>query len=203
MKIFIDLDDVLCDFSMHALRYATGHNRLTEADYKPEWGFDLVYAFNEIMNCDDDSCTREDFWGNLLLGEEIWLTAPPTRMAGWLPDYAGKLFGYENACILTAPTEDPACASAKMKWIRKNMPTWLHRQFSICPCKHLLASADAILIDDSDKNIDAFREGGGRGILVPRPWNSMHEECHNRDRDVICAMLDAVYEYHHLRPEVE
>ncbi len=33
---------------------------------------------------------------------------------------------------------------------------------------------EALIIDDSDANIDKFREWGGRGLLVPRPWNTLH-----------------------------
>jgi hypothetical protein len=37
--------------------------------------------------------------------------------------------------------------------------------------KWFAAGPDTWLIDDSDKNIRMFREWGGHGILVPRPWN--------------------------------
>jgi hypothetical protein len=29
-------------------------------------------------------------------------------------------------------------------------------------------------VDDRDKNVEMFRDGGGFGVLVPRPWNSAY-----------------------------
>ena len=40
--------------------------------------------------------------------------------------------------------------------------------------KHFCARPDALLIDDGDHNVEAFRANGGQTILVPRPWNSLH-----------------------------
>ena len=40
--------------------------------------------------------------------------------------------------------------------------------------KHFCARPDALLIDDSDHNVEAFLAHGGQAILVPRPWNPLH-----------------------------
>jgi len=37
--------------------------------------------------------------------------------------------------------------------------------------KSLLARPRAVLVDDSDANVDAFRAAGGAGIVFPQPWN--------------------------------
>ena len=41
--------------------------------------------------------------------------------------------------------------------------------------KYLFANKNTLLIDDTQKNTDAFIEAGGNAILVPRHWNSLHE----------------------------
>jgi 5'(3')-deoxyribonucleotidase len=77
-------------------------------------------------------------------------------------------------CILTGPTKDPECLAGKYEWITTVLPPYLHRQYLIGPRKQFCAHPEALLIDDSDDNVKAFRGAGGHAILVPRPWNSLH-----------------------------
>jgi hypothetical protein len=85
-----------------------------------------------------------------------------------------NLVGTENICILTNPRPEPGCIPGKLAWIRDYLPPWLHDQYLIGKPKHLCAYPEALLIDDCDKNVNAFRKHGGEAILVPRPWNSLH-----------------------------
>jgi 5'(3')-deoxyribonucleotidase len=86
---------------------------------------------------------------------------------------AARLVGQENVCIATSPTKCPESLAGKLDWIHRVMPPWMHRQYAITPRKHLLARPDALLIDDVEANIERFEAGGGRGVLVPRPWNRL------------------------------
>ncbi len=43
-------------------------------------------------------------------------------------------------------------------------------------CKHACAHKGALLIDDSDEQVERFRQAGGWAILLPRAWNSRHAE---------------------------
>ncbi len=78
--------------------------------------------------------------------------------------------------LLTSTTRDPCCASGKLEWIQ-NRP-WGGRNFRdylIGPRKPFAAKSESILIDDTDIQIEKFREAGGKAILFPQYWNSAYE----------------------------
>jgi 5'(3')-deoxyribonucleotidase len=162
-KIFLDLDDVLNDFTMHTLRSLGCYID----EYDPEWGWDIVRAANSFHPL--RHFTPESFWSSF--DREHWATIPKSPMCDWLIERSVTLVGCENVCVLTCPTPDPDCTAGKQEWIYRNLPNWLHSQFLIGPPKHLCASPGALLIDDRDKNVEDFRMAGGRAILVPKPWN--------------------------------
>jgi 5'(3')-deoxyribonucleotidase len=170
-KIFIDLDDVLNDFTLYALgRMGCPVEPADYCAYDPGWGWDIVRAYNSFFA--NDVIDERTFWEEL--PKDVWSRAPKSAICETILGFAEMLVGTSNVCILTSPTLDPLCAAGKMVWIKRNLPVRLHRRFAICPCKDMCASPNALLIDDSDKNIEAFHHEGGHTILVPRPWNSKH-----------------------------
>ena len=174
--VFLDLDDVLNDFTMPALR----HLRCVLEVYDPAWGFDIVMAANWTHPL--RTFRQETFWSNF--DREFWATLPKSGMCDWLIKECIRRVGRDNVCILTRPTDEPSCLAGKLEWIHANLPQWLHRQYLIGEPKHLCAGPDALLIDDSDKNVDAFRAAGGHSILVPRPWNWRHTFVEHADQCV-------------------
>jgi len=171
--IFLDLDDVLNTFTLSALKeVGCPIGDFDYNKYNPEWGFDIVSAANDLHpNCE---FTTEEFWG--LLDENFWATVPQSYECGWLIDLCATLVGHENVCILTADPEKVGSkvASAKVEWIHTFLPKWLREQRLIGTPKWFCARPDALLIDDTDRNTDAFCRAGGQAILFPRPWNSLH-----------------------------
>ena len=173
--IFLDMDGVFVNF-LGGLHKALGvpydidnypykkgkWNMLT--DIKP---FDDIPATFEKCN---DCCTTS-FWQNL----------------EWMHDGHDILTTIEYRCtsaqiyLLTTPMPNLESASGKMMWVNDNLPIYLKRTIITQAPKHLLARPDTLLIDDKDENIDGFIEAGGRGLLVPRPWNHAHL---NADRTV-------------------
>jgi len=173
-KIFLDLDDVLNDFTLSALEHVGC--KVGPRDfhlYDPEWGFDIVRAANSLLFPTKFRFSAYTFWQ--MLDRTFWETVPMSKEADWLLNVCEALVGRKNVCILTAPTLETYVPSAKAKWIYDNLPTWLHKQFLIGPCKYMCASSEALLIDDSDANVQAFRRAGGKALLYPRPWNSLHD----------------------------
>ena len=168
--VYLDMDGVLIDFlgglhkslgvpyDINNYPYEKGKwNMLTDIK-----GFDDVPATFEQCN---DACT-ESFWANL----------------NWIHDGHDILrmvvqkFDTKNVNLLTTCMPNPGTPSGKIQWIEKNLPVF-KRQFIILGSgvgKGLFVNPDALLIDDRDKNIDEFIAAGGRGLLVPRPWNRHH-----------------------------
>ena len=178
-QIYLDLDDVCNAFTLHALR-AVGCpvNASDFHKFDPAWGFDIIKAANALHpgpaphKYSPDVFTLFSFWGKI--GRDVWRDAPESTEFKWLLQKCEDLVGRENVCILTAPIEDPECLAGKLEWILAHCPKWLHRQYLMGPQKYLLAQPGALLIDDSDKNVDEFEACGGEVLLVPRPWNSLH-----------------------------
>ncbi len=174
-RICLDLDDVLNDFTMKALQIATG---LSDFTFNPEWGYDIVHAANSILSdlgyVIDKEITPAEFWGRLK--RHHWADMGVTDWCHELIDICASTVGKDNVCILTSPTLDPDCVAGKMTWILREMPTWLHHQFLIGPCKQFCARPGSLLIDDYVANVEKFREHGGLAWEFPRPWNSRRGE---------------------------
>jgi len=173
-KIFLDLDDVLNSFTLPALGEVGCPVESFDYDkYDPEWGFDILCAANTLHR--EYAFTEAMFWSELSM--TFWSTIPKSQECDWLLDLCESLVGRENLFILTASPEKVGdhVASAKVTWIRTHLPSWLQEQFLIGSCKQACASPDALLIDDSDENVDAFRRAGGEAILMPKPWNSLFD----------------------------
>ena len=164
--VMLDMDGVLVDF-VGGLHKALG----VPYDYdhypyeKNKWNMfgdiqrptgEGSYSFEEI-----DACCTAEFWENLK----------------WMPDGHDILrvvyekVKAERIYLLTTPMPNVESASGKVAWIRKNLPGYEKRLIITRASKGILATPNRLLIDDRDKNVDEFADGGGSGIIVPRPWN--------------------------------
>lgn len=171
-RIFLDLDDVLNSFTLPALaEVGCQVGPFDYEGYNPDCGFDIVRAANAMHR--ERAFTQDEFWS--ALSAEFWSSAPKSHECDWLCDLCASLVGKRNVFVLTAAPQKVGghVASAKVSWIYDNLPDWLHAQFLIGSCKQACASPDALLIDDSDVNVENFKRAGGHAILVPRPWNSL------------------------------
>jgi len=168
-QIFLDADDVLCTMAPHMLR-AVGCPVASD-DYSiwpVEMGFEIEKVASQMLGTE---ITWTEFWDSV--SEDAWATIPKTPFADWLIDVSAAMVGRRNVYIATAPTDTPQCASGKMEWMHRNLPSWLHHQFLITPCKYLVGNPESLLIDDYPKNITRFRRRHGQAITVPRPWNHL------------------------------
>ena len=89
------------------------------------------------------------------------------------------------------PITDPLCVAGKVDWINTEIPREMRRNFLIGPNKAIAARPDALLIDDHDQNVTDFRKAGGHAILMPRPWNSLHDMAIMSPMDFICDQSEA------------
>lgn len=165
--VFLDMDGVCTEMTTYVLnRLGCPIGLYDFNSYPREAGFDIVEAANILG---PKQWPPEEFWRTIK--RDWWASYPPSQEFGWLLGHAEALVGAENVFILTSPARDPDSLAGKLEWIHKHCPKWMHRQFLMGSAKHLCARPDALLVDDADKNVEAFRAAGGHAILVPRPWN--------------------------------
>lgn len=162
MKIFVDVDGILTNFNKAAIDfYKVSKDTVFE---KGSW--DSVPKI-----CEATGLTHKEFWGGLT--EEFW-----SKME-WMPDGKDILMflcnKVEHVCLLTSPA-NPTAAKGRMLWIQNELrDMYNNRQFLLGSNKFYVAHSKTLLIDDYDKNVDAFSQYGGLSYLYPRYWNSRHK----------------------------
>jgi hypothetical protein len=164
-KIFLDLDDTLNDFMTYVWKLLG-----CQGAYDPKYGWDWEGAINNALP--DRDLAPEELWS--LLDSYLGPGVPKSKEFDYLIRKSQDLVGRENVCVLTSMAS-PKRLDAKFHWIHHNLPEWLQKQVVVATEKRCCASRNALLIDDSEENVEAFREAGGTAILVPRPWNSLHK----------------------------
>lgn len=169
-KVYIDIDDTLNSFTLRCLRFFGCPVGDFDYDKFPvECGFDIVRACKELGG---GEYNLKEFWN--AVPRRVWYTCPKSEVFDAILYAAQEITTRDKIFLLTSPTKCPECLAGKLDWITDNMPEWIHRQYFITPRKSELSRPGRLLIDDADKNIDAWRAGGGEGLLVPRPWNRLH-----------------------------
>ena len=170
-RIAIDLDDTLNSLTLHILnRLGCGVGPFEYDKFPQECGYDIIQAWATLTGREPVPVPM--FWE--WVSRTIWEEAPRSNQF-WLLDSAANLVGEENVLIATSPTKSADCHYAKYQWIEKHLPQWIQRQYSVSPRKEWLAQPGVLLIDDCDVNVNKFRKKGS-AILVPRPWNTLHQE---------------------------
>jgi 5'(3')-deoxyribonucleotidase len=153
-EINIDLDGVLADFTSEAIRQCLPPGKFKPSDCT-SWNWIEQHVPREIL---DSLFRRVWFWENI--------PAYP-----WANELVEALRA--TGCKLRFITNAQGIAEAeegKTKWL-------IAHGFSDIPVvftadKHKYAHPNAVLIDDSNANCEAWRKAGGRDILFPQYWNS-------------------------------
>lgn len=97
-----------------------------------------------------------DWWANL-------------EVLPWAKDLYNKMKEISDEfCVLTSPSYSHYSAAGKVIWLDKNFSN--NTEYLMGKNKHFCAKENAILIDDSPKNIEKFNENGGNGFLWPDPF---------------------------------
>ena len=171
-RILLDLDDVLNQFTMNALKIVgCDVDPMDNSQFPVEVGYDIVAACN-LLHPTKQDWTAAEFWK--ALPREAWSETPLSPECGWLVDACARMVGKDNVFICTSAVEAPECAAAKREWMLQELPSWIHWQYAITPCKFLAANDFTLLIDDCEGNCVAFENAGGNSLLVPKPWNPNH-----------------------------
>ncbi len=174
-QIFLDVDDTLVDFTLAALEFVGVDLKHVDLDsFYERFGYNIVKAANELRSLFTVAKSTSDFWNSI--PRSFWASLQKTPECDSLIRGSCDLVGRENVFLLTTPIDDPECGAGKMELIRDVFPDfWEDRRYLIGPPKYACAHGGALLIDDSDKNVNLFRKHHGIAALLPRPWNSLHK----------------------------
>lgn len=157
--IFIDMDGVLVDFVAGAL--AAHGMEPTEEILKSREMYQPM------------GITKQEFYEGIdRLGEWFWCSLQPTIWADDLMKAVKTANGRTGWSIATAPTRNSTSAKGKVLWMKEMFGVGF-KNYLIGKNKHFLARPGHLLIDDSEEQVDRFREHGGQAILVPSPSNRM------------------------------
>lgn len=171
MVALVDMDGVCCDFIGAALQRLSYYGVIS---YRPEYYLERWQAeFTGVWDvCSVTELSQHDFWRAIdSYGEPFW------RHLAELPLYSKLLNTIrEHGCKLvfaSAPSRVKSSYGGKCDWLsdRGFVP---RNDAMLGSNKWLMAKPGHILIDDSDENCEQFRKHGGRAVLVPRVWNSLH-----------------------------
>jgi len=157
-SIYCDMDGVLCNFDQ-------GYADLTDMSTQEANAVGKSYfweLFREKL--EEKNIKEKDFWANLKWqpgGKELWshiqqytpniLSSPAVDFS--LP-YDEQLSPEKNQAI-----------QGKKEWISRNLSSVGEEIFVPAPQKATYAGPKNILIDDMEKNTDAWKASGGKAIL--------------------------------------
>lgn len=173
VKLFLDLDEVFCDFVGGAVQaYNVSKEEMWNNQKIGEWS--ILPALTRTLGRE---VTQYDFEEKIRSrGSKFWKDLKP------LPWFHSLLELVESLkvewYILSAPANNVECYTGKVQWLHKNFGYSFNR-FLITEHKYLLAGENRILVDDKPQNVLEFRRNGGSGITFPSGGNSLHELRHD------------------------
>lgn len=116
---------------------------------------------------------KPDFW-RLIGTVDFWAGLPPMPQAFDLIEVLCQQFGAENLAVCThPPSETPAADHGKRVWLERHIP-WLVPRLIKTAAKEMAAGPDALLLDDGEHNVRAFRMRRGQALLMPTRGNANH-----------------------------
>lgn len=163
MIILLDLDGVLVDFVRGSCDLLNiSYDELLKRWPAGDWNYYKNFAVTTDQFYETINGASEDFWANL----------PEYPDARELYEFCSSL---APTYFCTAGVHSPASHSGKVRWLQKWMNDPDFDNFVLTRHKYLCARPDALLIDDADYQVDNFNRDGGKGVLIPRHWNTAYK----------------------------
>ena len=186
--IFVDIDDVLNEFTMRAMKYLGCNVNISNFN---DWPVDCVAMIDGVSKIAPifNKISEHAMWGKFY--KEFWAALPISDLCNKLLKECQHLVGQKNVFLLTRPTDYSSCAAGKVEWIQRNLPGY-SQQYFIGHKKAVIANQNNLLIDDNEINCESFKKRGGYAILVPRPWNNNRDRCitHTENEYVLAQLTD-------------
>lgn len=145
ITIFLDSDGVLTNWNKAACKlFNINPNNIDQYD------FDNFIERSELLKKIDQE--KHHFWESL-------------EVFSWANDLIKECKKLGNVCILTSPGEWECAPSGKMIHFKKHFPD---TPFIITKDKYFCSHSKSLLIDDTEKNVNKFKNHGGHAILFPK-----------------------------------
>lgn len=107
-------------------------------------------------------------------GVTFWSNLRPYGNARRFMSAVGKLLSW-GSVRFTSNYEGVDMISGSLIWLRRHMPAITMNNIALVKQKAWLSRSNAVLIDDNEVSVKAFRDMGGHAILFPRPWNRLNK----------------------------
>ena len=102
--------------------------------------------------------TEKEMWDKITeAGSEFW---SEMELYPWSHKLIDEMEKLGTVYFLTSPGSCVPAPSGKMAWIKEHFGDEYVKKLIICKDKFRLATSNSVLIDDTDKKIEAFKEKG-------------------------------------------
>lgn len=152
MEVYCDLDGVFADFTEGA----------NELHGKPR------AVVNHWNWYEDWGISGNQFWAPIKEAGSLFYTKY-VRPYRWVGELLDRLSKYGPLVIVTANPKHSGLMAGKLEWIDKYLGDC---EVIYCNKKERLAKPHTILLDDYEKNLEAFKGAGGKAVTFPQPWNN-------------------------------
>ena len=156
--IFLDMDGVAAQFHEQALKLHGWEPEQLLADWQRGewWMWDVLQI------------TADAFWQPINdAGVDWWEDLPECP---WFRCLYAALSTLAPVVFLSSPGRSSDACAGKLRWLQARYGAEF-RDFIFTPVKYHCARADAVLVDDHQRQCKEFAAAGGRSIAFPRPWN--------------------------------
>lgn len=166
LTIYVDMDGVICNFIQSAIEAHEGVSPV--GDLSPSeiyrWDFFEEYGL-----------TWAEFFAPINEWKDFWRYIPAYDTAHDFLDRLRQMTADSGLnceiVFCSAPIDTEDCYSGKLTWLKTNNLMQPGETLMLVKDKTKLIRPDAILIDDRQSTVDAWRTQGAMGVLYPRQWN--------------------------------
>lgn len=176
MNIILDMDGVIVNFIEGACRVSGKDYKELYRNWPPnEYRLEAVFNMNIA-----------DLWANIDKEDShFWSTL---NQYEWSRSLYEKLKEYGSLFFLTSPSNHPPSLAGKLEWLHHFTGDNKCRNYLMGSPKFLCGKPENVLIDDSDANIESFKQAGGNAILFPQPWNKLNSYKNDKVEYVLSQM---------------
>lgn len=173
LRILLDLDCVLADFvggvcSLWGLSVGDVLAEWTPGEYGMNVPLGRAAGLGRAL-------TDEEFWDPIGRTVGFWSNLPELPWAGEL--LSAVRSATDDWYVVTSPSRCPRCVPEKRAWLHRTLGVEWYDRMIPTPHKELMAVArdrTVVLIDDYERNCEAFAVAGGTPILFPAHHNTRH-----------------------------